>query len=288
MFTPITASPLRQAGVYTTIAFTAETAIGLIFRGSASPAAPMLSILVPVLSVVAVTFGFTPRGRRREIWSGVGLRRAAFRFWPIAIAVPVAVVAVPYALAWAVGLVTFHDLAPSLPDLAFSGVLFTGIILGEEIGWRGFLLPRLREVTSGRRAALITGFLHGLFHVPLLTLTASYDSAGNRWVVVPVVVVTITAAGVFYAWLRERSDSIWPVAITHNMVNSVLDLATSTAATTSPVAVSYVAGESGLATFAAVALVAAVVLRRTEACPALTRPDIPFPTQSPYLDYPAL
>ncbi|MEX5635036.1 CPBP family intramembrane glutamic endopeptidase [Parafrankia sp. FMc2] len=107
----------------------------------------------------------------------------------------------------------FHDLGRTGPDLLFGGVVFSVVILGEEIGWRGFLLPRLREVTSPRRAAVITGFLHGLFHVPLITLTTSYDSVGSPWLVAPIVVATITAAGVFYAWPWERSASIWPVAM---------------------------------------------------------------------------
>ena len=107
-----------------------------------------------------------------------------------------------------------------------------------EIGWRGFLLPRLREVTSPRRAAVLTGFLHGLFHVPLITLTTSYDSVGSPWLVAPIVVATITAGGVLYAWLWERSASIWPVAIAHNAVNTVLDAAVTTTVTTSPVALS--------------------------------------------------
>lgn len=254
---------LRQAAAYTVLALGAETGIGLAFRGSSSPAAPLLSILVPVLAVVAVTLTVTPRGQRRASWAGVGLRRAGVRWWPAAILVPALIITLPYLVAWMFGLVTFHDLGQIGPDLLFGGVVFSVVILGEEIGWRGFLLPRLREVTSPRRAAVLTGLLHGLFHVPLITLTSSYDSVGSPWLVVPIVVVTITAAGVFYAWLWERGASVWPVAIAHNAVNTVIDAAATTTLTTSPVALSYVAGESGLVTMAAVLLVAAVLLRRS-------------------------
>jgi uncharacterized protein len=37
-----------------------------------------------------------------------------------------------------------------------------------------------------------------MFHVPLMVFTTTYN-VGSRWVVVPPVVATITAAGVFYA-----------------------------------------------------------------------------------------
>ena len=100
----------------------------------------------------------------------------------------------------------------------------TVVILGEEIGWRGFLLPRVQELTDKRRAAVITGFAHGLFHLPLICIATTYDTGGSRWIVAPAAVVTITAGGVFYAWLRDRSGSIWPVAIAHNSVNTVFDM----------------------------------------------------------------
>jgi hypothetical protein len=51
-------------------------------------------------------------------------------------------------------------------------------------------LFRLGAVMSGRRAALATGACHTVFHLPLLTLTTTYQAAGNRWIVVPMVMMT--------------------------------------------------------------------------------------------------
>ena len=64
------------------------------------------------------------------------------------------------------------------------------------------MLFRVAELTSGRRAALVTGAFHAIYHLPLLLLTTTYQSAGNRWIVVPMVMVTLTLAGVWYGWLR--------------------------------------------------------------------------------------
>ena len=101
--------------------------------------------------------------------------------------------------------------------LAFWRVLF----LGEEIGWRGYMLPRVQQLTSRRRAALVTGFLHGCFHLPLILIATTYDEHGSRWIVAPMVVATITAGGVFYAYLWDRTGSVWPVAIAHGAVNTM-------------------------------------------------------------------
>jgi len=43
---------------------------------------------------------------------------------------------------------------------------------------------RLAEVTSGRVATILTGAFHGISHLPLLLLTTTYQSAGQRWIVV--------------------------------------------------------------------------------------------------------
>ena len=100
-------------------------------------------------------------------------------------------------------------------SLAFMTVLF----LGEEIGWRGYLLPRVQQLTSRRRAALVTGFVHGCFHLPLILIATTYDEFGSRWFVAPIVVATITMGGIFYAYLWDRTGTVWPVAMAHGAVN---------------------------------------------------------------------
>jgi membrane protease YdiL (CAAX protease family) len=158
-----------------------------------------------------------------------------------------------------------HGLSPWLSILvnfAISMVLGTVLVLGEEIGWRGFLLPRLQTLLPKRKAALATGLLHGLFHLPIILLTTTYDAEGSRYIVAPTVVVVIALAGVFYAWLRDRSNSIWPVAIAHNAANTMFDLGAAAVVTGSPVAMAYTAGESGIATLAVVAGLAVLLLTR--------------------------
>ncbi len=138
----------------------------------------------------------------------------------------------------------------------------TVIIVGEEIGWRGYLLPRFQQLTSKRQAAVSTGFAHGCFHLPLILLATTYDTGGSKWVAAPVAVAVITAGGVFYAWIWDRSHTVWPVAIAHNVVNTVFALGAAGVVATAGWNMAYVAGETGFATLGA-CVVAAVVLLRT-------------------------
>jgi hypothetical protein len=98
-------------------------------------------------------------------------------------------------VAAAFGVVRFPGPGPgfgiALLKLAVTTIIFGVVFLGEETGWRGYLLFRLAELTSGRRAALLTGAFHAIRHLPLLLLTTTYQNAGNLWIVVPTVMVTL-------------------------------------------------------------------------------------------------
>ena len=159
-----------------------------------------------------------------------------------------------------------------MAKLALTIAVFAVVFLGEEIGWRGYLLFRLAEVTSGRRAALLTGAFHAAFHLPLLLQTTTYQSAGSRWVVVPTVMVTLTLAGVWYGWLRLWSGSIWPVSLSHSAFNNIVETVGGAAIATSPVTMAYVTTETGLATMGIMVVVAGYLLTRRapdfdRACP---------------------
>ena len=199
----------------------------------------------------------------------LGLGRVGLRSWPAALVVSAAIVfAVPYLAADLLGSIAFKPLGTSpvawfngATNLAISILVVTILALTEEIGWRGYLLPRVQMLVSKRKAALVVGFIHGMFHVPLMVFTTTYNNIGSRWVVVPTVVVTVTAAGVFYAWLKDRSGSVWPVSLAHGTVNVLIDGA-AYIVVLSPVAFAHTATESGLVTMAAALAVAAVLLVR--------------------------
>jgi uncharacterized protein len=264
---PSTERPLRQASVFLGITYLLALAIALALPHAGI--APLISIAVPVVAVGLTIAICVPHGQRRAAWAAVGFGRSAWRALVLAVVGPVVLIVMSYAVAVAVGVVRFPALGWGLGTAAanflVSTAVFGVVFLGEEIGWRGFLLLRLAEVVPGRRAALVTGACHAVFHLPLLLLTTTYQSAGSRWIVVPMVMVSLTLAGVWYGWLRAWSGSIWPVSVSHAGFNNALDGFSGAAIATSPAAMAYATTETGVVTMLLVILLAGYLLVRRAA-----------------------
>src|SRR5262245_27506332 len=76
-------------------------------------------------------------------------------------------------------------------------------------------------------------------------------------------VLSLTAAGVFYGYLRLMSESVWPAALAHGAINTSMTLfGTITMAVGSPVLLEYWAGESGVLSLIGITLVAGWLLYR--------------------------
>jgi membrane protease YdiL (CAAX protease family) len=86
--------------------------------------------------------------------------------------------------------------------------------LGEEIGWRGFLVPELAKVTSFPMVGLISGLMWAVYHYPVL-LFADYNAGGPAWFGLSCFTITVVADSFILAWLVLRSQSLWPAAIFH-------------------------------------------------------------------------
>jgi membrane protease YdiL (CAAX protease family) len=285
--TPTLRTAARQALTFVGIVYTLVLIIAFALP-HANRAAPMLSMVTPVLVVGLITVFGTPRGQRGALWRSLGVRRLGLRSWPLAVAIPLLLVlVVPFGAAVLLGSAEIIPVNPSPlawlgtgADLVMQLAVVTLLAMTEEIGWRGYLLPRVQTLVSKRWAALVVGFIHGLFHLPLILLTTTYDSVGSRYVVAPLVVATLTAAGVLYAWLKDRSGSVWPVAVAHSTVNTFIEGA-GAVVILSPIALAYTAGESGVVTFVAVAVCAAIMLVRASTWGPVVTPTQPETTADP-------
>lgn len=86
--------------------------------------------------------------------------------------------------------------------------------LGEELGWRGLLVPELAKLTDFTRTSLISGSIWALWHTPLI-LFANYNSGTSKPYALLCFVVMVIGISFAFAWIRLRSGSVWTGMFLH-------------------------------------------------------------------------
>lgn len=232
------------------------------------------TMLTPTVAVLVMLLVITRDGYSGAGWRSLGVHRFGWRAWPLAFLAPLLLLVSSYTITWLLGVAQWRgDFGGSIGQwaikLAIQITVITLAALGEEIGWRGYLLPKLLPLGMVR-AALLGGFLHGLWHLPLLLLTPFYHGDGNRFIVVPLFLLTLTAAGIFYSYLRLTSNSVWPAALAHGTFNTIWGALAALTVPTSALWMEYLSGESGVITLILLIMIVIVLLRRLAAPQAVT------------------
>lgn len=92
---------------------------------------------------------------------------------------------------------------------------------GEEIGWRGYALPRLSEYFGLAPAGIILGIMWATWHLPLFFFSGG-DTRGQSF---PLYLLQVTALSVAMAWLYWRTGgSLLLVMLLHAAVNNTKDI----------------------------------------------------------------
>jgi membrane protease YdiL (CAAX protease family) len=86
--------------------------------------------------------------------------------------------------------------------------------LGEEIGWRGFLVPELYKSLGYTKTSLLTGLIWSLWHYPIL-LFADYNSGTPAWYGLSCFTVLVISISFVFTWFRIRSNSLWTAVLLH-------------------------------------------------------------------------
>jgi len=166
---------------------------------------------------------------------GLGWRWGRTRYQVLSVAVPAVVIAVTYGLIWMAGLGSFPNLAfvetisgqldfpvstagavalYAAISGAFGFITTLPAALGEEIGWRGFLVPELSKGLGFTGTALVSGLIWAVWHYPGM-IFADYGSGVPLWY--GMICFTVMAVGfsVVMAWIRLKSGSVWTAAFAH-------------------------------------------------------------------------
>ncbi len=94
--------------------------------------------------------------------------------------------------------------------------------LGEELGWRGYLLPKLREFFSDRAALIITGAIWGFWHLPVIVMGHNYgtDYVGYPWLGILTMIAFCVVLGVIEGYISIKLNSVIPAAMIHSLINA--------------------------------------------------------------------
>lgn len=106
--------------------------------------------------------------------------------------------------------------------LMLAAIPFSTVVqAGEEIGWRGFALPRLASRFGLGLASVVLGVIWALWHLPLFFLLGA-DSYGQSF---PLYLLQVTGLSVAMAWLYWRTRmSLFLVMLMHAAINNTKDI----------------------------------------------------------------
>jgi len=197
------------------------------------------SIYVGLLMISPALAAFlTLKIKKRSIsslpWSLKNLKYVKFSYL-----IPLLYVSIAYVLLWLFGFANFMNpetitewsnelgIAESNQPLVIAVMvillLTVGVVknlgstLGEEIGWRGFLIFELRKVMSFKALAIVSGVIWAVWHYPVINLI--YGRGENLLMHTSAFTIMIIGISVILAYFTFKSKSLWPAAIYHSVHN---------------------------------------------------------------------
>lgn len=206
MFTRLTDT--TRAAIFSVLVLCMATAAAMLIR--MFELAPTLGMwilwsITPTLAALIMLLVVTREGYSREGWKSLGLHRLGLNVWWIAFGGTLLISVAASAVVWATPLASFVVPEGGVGNAVINFLIQVVILaltfaLAEEIGIRGYLLPKL--LSLGRRRALaLSGLVWATWHMPLILLTPVFP-VGNELISLPLFYGTVVAASFFYGYLR--------------------------------------------------------------------------------------
>ncbi|WP_033958908.1 CPBP family intramembrane glutamic endopeptidase [Psychroserpens jangbogonensis] len=197
------------------------------------------SIYVGALMLSPALASFITLKIRKRPISSLPWNLKELRYLKLSYITPILYVSIAYAFIWLFG---FGDLINSERILQWSNelgidnsnqtivmivmiflLLTVGVVknlgstLGEEIGWRGFLIFELRKVMSFKSVAIVSGLIWAVYHFPIINLM--YGRGENLLLHLTAFTIMIIGISVILAYYTFKSKSLWPAAMYHSVHN---------------------------------------------------------------------
>ncbi|MCY6372737.1 CPBP family intramembrane glutamic endopeptidase [Clostridium ganghwense] len=165
---------------------------------------------------------------------GFGWKFGKFKYLTFSYLIPLLSSLMVYTLVWITGMggISIDNFTTRQGSGIFIQFIFfatVGLILssisalGEEIGWRGFLVPELAKKYSYTKTSLITSAIWAIYHYPLI-IFSNYNNGTSVWFSMIFFTISVTAVSFIAVWLRLKSGSLWTGVILHASHNLFIQL----------------------------------------------------------------
>ncbi|MFC2093056.1 CPBP family intramembrane glutamic endopeptidase [Bacteroidota bacterium] len=225
--------------VITFLVITSIISIGIfiwMFSGARDSMPAVLAMMwTPGISAILTSLIFKDKIRN------YGWKSGKCKFLGYAYILPILVSIVAYGLVWLSGFAEFTTeevvnykwaelLGFTLPAPFIAGLLSKMVIVpfialifvtGEEIGWSGFLTPKLLKISSVHVTSLIVGIYWSVWHYPGI-IGGFYGSGTPLWVQLPGFTLCLIGASFVRTVLVSQSKSLWTGVVLHASHNIVL------------------------------------------------------------------
>lgn len=119
--------------------------------------------------------------------------------------------------------VSIKEMIPVFPAISIlSAVIASFGGLGEELGWRTYMMPKLEKKTGIIPSVIIGGIIWSAWHWPLLYHGHSFglDYPGYPWAGPLAFTFFCVFENAFLTYLTKKTSSVWPAAFAHAVNNA--------------------------------------------------------------------
>jgi hypothetical protein len=269
--------PWRDVVLYVVLAYGAAWAlwfvlvphIGHLFTAARTPeklsvsSLATLGMFAPLVAALVMRLFVSKEGLRGSLGP---IRK--WRYYGLAVLVPMVLISLTIALDVAIGVgnFTWRGSVPLWVEYvaeAFNALTFSALLaFGEEYGWRGYLLPKLLPLGEVRAGVLI-GLIWGPWHIPLLIDGLNYSGVNPRLAIVAFIGAAVLMSLLFTRMFVLAGGSVLVTSVMHGSFNAFGDTLNATKYLSGNPLVVSSAGLVGLAVLTIAVLIAYSRLFRT-------------------------
>lgn len=193
-----------------------------------------LMMWVPAISALITSF------IHKDSLKNYGWNPGKIKYLAYSYLVPLLVGIIAYGVAWSLGTIEFYGneasnykwvrmlgietpapvLVGIVSKLVLGSLIISVLALGEEIGWSGFLIPKLLKTFSIPVTAIIAGLIWSIWHYP-----AIIGGIYGYGVPLPLTLVGFTLVfigiSLFKTYYVSKSKSLWPGVVIHTSHNVI-------------------------------------------------------------------